>query len=1620
MKQIILLQLLLLSFVCTGQSPLTKTKLDSKHTIRKYSASPKPASITPIPGNANSPSPTKNQQGIPANWPFSKMPHQHAHLNCQHQNGFCDPRNLPLSTNGKLLSVDGYEVDFRTSGKPGVTTICGTPRGYIDNHQNKSAGCSFRVACDDPANRDAAPTTVKYFQLIWHVMQSSSGGASSNINQTRIDDLMAELNADYASHNMIFCADPATFYVDDVNYSHDVNTEEVSLKTTYNVNPTQLINIYVVGTMTPGGYARFPYDPMGGTSPTGGIVMNRGNCNVGTHTLAHEMGHTFGLEHTFAGVDERGSCTACYEQVRNANGSSNSSGAPTPLGGPYTTEGDQEGDWCSDTNPHDTYSYNCFTSSNPNGACDSNPWNNAPVNNHMSYSFCSSQFSDQQSRRMHCMSATYLNSWISYGGGICGTQPPVADFDATPTSWIAPSVVNFNDLSQPTAIISTWTWTFDAAASNSVTCAGCTGANATFVGQTPPAVTYPNPGLYTVALTVTSPNGNDTETKVEYIEVLAPAGDCDTLDIYWTNPALSSPTAWGGLAAGEHLFILPDQSNSPGLGAAGVKGVYERYITPNPGVTKVGAVRVGLGSLTDPDDDMVFQIVIYDDNAGEPGVLLGGVGGISPTNLGVPAAGFFQEFWIPLPAAVTPTTANFHVGLEAFPGDATDELVVIASANGEGQGNGLNHIFSTGFGYENVQAVYGIDIDLDLIPMLGEYTPSPLLAYSEVVNCDTTFVTYFNSTLYSDSVSSSFTFSDGTVLNSGDADNIITKAYTTAGPETITIATVNECGRADTVIYTIPYNFMSTPDADFTKNPQNPICNGVPGVNFTANTNGYSDYTWTFGDGTPPVSTAGTNTVNHVYTNPGLYQVTLNVTSLGYQPSDTFYLEDFEAGWPAGYQRFNNDIFVPNAAFNPPFTGSDATAWLPIDIDGSGDLEAISTSWNGPGQQADDWMLTTGIGPLPANQILSWDAEALDATFADGYEVRISTTQLPANTTNYGTLLYSIGAENAFNTTRTINLAAYAGQTVFIAFRNNSTDEFLLSIDNIRVGTLGQGCSNTEQKIDFVEIIDCTVRPPSAALNATPTAGCAPLDVQFTDATTAGDAATSWVWNFGDGTFSTLQNPPLHTYTAAGSYFVIFQACNSGGCSTDTITIFVGSGVTANAGLNQAICADQTTLTANDPSPGTGLWTIVSGSGTFANATQFNSTVSNLGPGNNVFEWTITGSGCVSSAQVTINAKSYKYALNGETSNSYCTDANGWNHFFNSSNEILLSVRGDLSGADPGYPLITINDNGSYFQQSQGPFTAPSCASGLTPGEERFEMERSWNLDLGPSSVSIPPYDLRFYYQPAERTAIETAAANWISTYASCSYTYKYPNPLGFYWFKNTGSNYTAPDYDGVQHTGTIGNISGINYGEWSGITSFSGGSGAIILTPDPLLKTEWLYFDGVSNNKINYLRWATESEEQCDYFNLQRSKDGQSFENIASIATLGGAQTNQYSFDDEYPFAGENYYRLELINNDGSKEYSNTVLLLISEDNLDYVFYPNPSKGLVFYQFESEGNESIRFEVVDVLGRIVHQQKNTSSNGINKIPVSLHQFAIGSYMIRVFNETSGRVHTTKIIKTVP
>lgn len=93
------------------------------------------------------------------------------------------------------------------------------------------------------------------------------------------------------------------------------------------------------------------------------------------------------------------------------------------------------------------------------------------------------------------------------------------------------------------------------------------------------------------------------------------------------------------------------------------------------------------------------------------------------------------------------------------------------------------------------------------------------------------------------------------------------------------------------------------------------------------------------------------------------------------------------------------------------------------------------------------------------------------------------------------------------------------------------------------------------------QLTGCPTTPtktkPSAAFSATPTAGAAPLLVQFTDQSTDGTSPIStWSWNFGDGNVSTEENP-AYSYETDGTYTVALTVTSADGSDTETKTGYI-------------------------------------------------------------------------------------------------------------------------------------------------------------------------------------------------------------------------------------------------------------------------------------------------------------------------------------------------------------------------------------------------------------------------------------------------------------------------------
>ncbi len=113
------------------------------------------------------------------------------------------------------------------------------------------------------------------------------------------------------------------------------------------------------------------------------------------------------------------------------------------------------------------------------------------------------------------------------------------------------------------------------------------------------------------------------------------------------------------------------------------------------------------------------------------------------------------------------------------------------------------------------------------------------------------------------------------------------------------------------------------------------------------------------------------------------------------------------------------------------------------------------------------------------------------------------------------------------------------------AYTANPSHQYTAAGDYTVTLTATNACgSDAEVKTGYIHVTAPTY-PPVAAFTGTPTSGSIPLEVTFTDQSTGG--ATSWAWNFGDGSPVSYVQNPVHTYTSVGDYTVTLTATNAYG-----------------------------------------------------------------------------------------------------------------------------------------------------------------------------------------------------------------------------------------------------------------------------------------------------------------------------------------------------------------------------------------------------------------------------------------------------------------------------------------
>lgn len=153
--------------------------------------------------------------------------------------------------------------------------------------------------------------------------------------------------------------------------------------------------------------------------------------------------------------------------------------------------------------------------------------------------------------------------------------------------------------------------------------------------------------------------------------------------------------------------------------------------------------------------------------------------------------------------------------------------------------------------------------------------------------------------------------------------------------------------------------------------------------------------------------------------------------------------------------------------------------------------------------------------------------------------------------------------------------------------------------------------------------------------------------------------------------------------------------------------------------------------------------------------------------------------------------------------------------------------------------------------------------------------------------------------------------------------------------------------------------------------------------------------FSGIKQNKAVQLQWTTENEINFAGFEIEKSTDAIHFTAMANVSAAN-RPVNHYQAEDAAPATGNNYYRLKLMDVDGSSRYSNIVKINFT-DRASLSLWPNPAGDQLVIP---EAKERDRVNIIDAKGSIVLSRTITKRNEA----IMISQLSAGMYMLQLFS----------------
>lgn len=147
--------------------------------------------------------------------------------------------------------------------------------------------------------------------------------------------------------------------------------------------------------------------------------------------------------------------------------------------------------------------------------------------------------------------------------------------------------------------------------------------------------------------------------------------------------------------------------------------------------------------------------------------------------------------------------------------------------------------------------------------------------------------------------------------------------------------------------------------------------------------------------------------------------------------------------------------------------------------------------------------------------------------------------------------------------------------------------------------------------------------------------------------------------------------------------------------------------------------------------------------------------------------------------------------------------------------------------------------------------------------------------------------------------------------------------------------------------------------------------------------------------------QWRTAQEINSHSFIVERSADGIHFETAGTVAASGNATGKGYTFTDNNPYNGLNYYRLKMVDKDGSFTYSQVVTVKFAQ-SFDLQLSPNPANDKVRVTGKMLNGTTI-VQLFNANGQQVFSRTYTNATTLNDM-IDLQQLANGIYRVKITN----------------